>query len=133
MPDRPGRLGAPCSAQGFLTSPNVVCAVPKAAELHAAAFVFYWPQKQETTSMGTRKPMENNLPDMTGASYAASGVSVVVGGLTLSEIGVIVGIAIAILTYLTNAVFQWLRYRADAKRDAPHKCPECGSVHRRDD
>ncbi len=47
----------------------------------------------------------------TAASYTTS-AGTVVAGLTINEWGVVIGIAIAILTYATNV---WFKFRAEKR------------------
>ncbi|WP_205896247.1 MULTISPECIES: HP1 family phage holin [Pseudomonas] len=49
---------------------------------------------------------------MSAASYAGAGISVL-SGLTLTDVGIIVGIATAVLTFIANMVYQRRKYRMD--------------------
>lgn len=51
------------------------------------------------------------------ASYAGS-AGAVAFGLSLNEVGVVVGIVCAVLTYVTNAYFQWKRLKLAELRAA---------------
>ena len=46
------------------------------------------------------------------ASYVGGGVSVV-AALTLTDIGIIVGIVTALLTFIANMIYQWRRDRRE--------------------
>ncbi len=59
----------------------------------------------------------------TGASYVSSGSLIVVGGLTLNDIGILVGIACALFTAGTNF---WFKRRRELREIAQQARAEQG-------
>lgn len=52
---------------------------------------------------------------MSAASYAGAGISVL-SGLTLTDVGIIVGIATAVLTFIANVIWQVRKDRRERER-----------------